>query len=432
MPSLTRYPLELVVRCGGKQLARCLIRRGRYVLGHDPKHEVEIDEPSISSRHARLSVLSEEEILIEDLGSANGTYVDGQLAETELRISFTSLVQLGNATLEFQRGGLPAAIFDYLPATFLSPRRYELGEEIARGGVSTIQAGRDLALERPVALRTMQPACQRSAVTVIRFIREAQIMAQLQHPHIPPVHELRLNDEGQLQYSTRLLEAESLSAILERLGAGAPSAGHAWSLPTLLGIWQRACEAIAYAHAHGVMHCALRPENIVAGEFGEVMVIGWTFAVLFSPDEKSPRPRVQAPGEPITATVNPCTAPEQAIGMGIFDERVDVYALGALLYAILTGQLPFAHTDETRLAQQIANGGVRAPSIILNPSENGAGERFREGLIGIAMKALSTSPAHRPPSAAALQSEVAEWQSSLAWAEPKGRWTNLGGLLPRR
>ena len=104
-------PLEAVVRHRGRLLSRCLIRRGRYVIGQEEKNEIVIDDASVSGIHARLAVVSEDEIYIEDLGSANGTLVNGQPTSGHTRVTFTCKVEIGATTLEFQRGGQPASAF---------------------------------------------------------------------------------------------------------------------------------------------------------------------------------------------------------------------------------------------------------------------------------------------------------------------------------
>src|SRR6188768_282430 len=121
----SRRQLEAVVRNSeGRAIARCLLRRGRYVLGQEHKSEIAIDEPSVSASHARLTVLNDEEFFIEDLGSANGTLVNDRPVEGQVVFDTTAQVRLGACTLHFQRAGLPAAIFRHLPDGFLREQRY--------------------------------------------------------------------------------------------------------------------------------------------------------------------------------------------------------------------------------------------------------------------------------------------------------------------
>ena len=145
-----------------------------------------LDEESVSSVHARLTVAGEDEVYVEDLESANGTFVNGKPVVGMMRVTPHCEVLIGQNTLEFQRGGLPAAAFDQLPEGFLRTHRYDLGEAVVQGRTSTIYEAFDTSLNRDVALKVMLPASQASASHVLRFVREAQITSQLQHPGIPP------------------------------------------------------------------------------------------------------------------------------------------------------------------------------------------------------------------------------------------------------
>ncbi len=422
MPAPFSRPLEFIIRCEGRQLARCLVRPGRYVIGHDRLNEVSLDDPSVSAKHAVLLIVSEEEMYLEDLHSANGTFVDGQPCDHPLPVALDSLVQIGSSSLLFQRGGLPAAVFREAPHDLLSPARYEWGEPMVRGGISVIHEARDPSLGRPLALRVMQPASQFSAPTVLRFVREAQIMGQLQHPNIPPVHELRLDEDGQLYYATRAIEGETLGTVLDRLRARDADEAARWPLPSLLIAFQKAADGVAYAHSRGVIHASLRPENILVGDFGEVLVTGWTFARLFTEglEGVGEERQVRAAGEAIVAGLTPYSAPEQAAATGVFDERVDVYALGAILYALLTHGAPIPDLGESALAERILAGEIPAPR------QAEAAEPGRAGLAQIIMKALSNSPERRQSSVIELQAELAAVQEGKGEAKKSG-WRDLLG-----
>src|SRR5215207_9399716 len=114
MLNTPRRQLEAVIRHSGRHLARCLIRRGRYMIGQDRKNEIVVDEESMSGRHARLTVVTETELYIEDLESANGVFVNGKPAEGMTLITPGAQVMLGQNTLDFQRNGLPATVFEHL------------------------------------------------------------------------------------------------------------------------------------------------------------------------------------------------------------------------------------------------------------------------------------------------------------------------------
>src|SRR5882672_2639206 len=118
MVSSSFLALEAVVRQDDRLIARCLLRRGKYIIGQERKNEIVVDAESISGRHARLTVVSEEHLFLEDLGSANGTFVDGCAIEASTPITLESEIMVGDATLTFQRGGLPASVFRHLPENF--------------------------------------------------------------------------------------------------------------------------------------------------------------------------------------------------------------------------------------------------------------------------------------------------------------------------
>ena len=413
----TRRQLEAVVRDSeGRTVARCLIRRGRYIIGHEKKNEIFIDEGSVSSRHARLTVVTDEEMQIEDLGSANGTMVDGTPASGVTTIPPGARIQIGLCTLGFQRAGLPASVFKYLPEGFLHDLRYQFGEAIVEGRTSTIFTALDTTLGRDIAVKVMKAESQTSAELVLRFVREAQITSQLQHPGILTVYELGLNDQKQLYYTTRFVEGDSLGGVLDSMSVD-PAATARNNLPSLLTAWQKAADAVAYANARGVVHAGLRPESITLGGFGEVVVLSWCFArVLDLVVSKLPfqRPITAAPIDAIPP-LTPYCAPEVAeAAWDEVSERTDVYSLGAILYRIVTLHRPIVAEEDAALFEAIVNGSIRPPATFANePHPHCPGGRFPGALLVVIMKALSRNPADRFESVPDLQAAVSEWQQGL-------------------
>jgi serine/threonine protein kinase len=343
------------------------------------------------------------------------------LCDPPQQVGLDSLIQIGNSSGFFERAGLPASVFSEVHEGFLSRRRYDWGEALVRGGISTIHEARERSIGRPVAIRVMQPTSQKSARTVLRFVREAQIMGQLQHPQIPPVYEIELNDEGQLYYTTRAIEGDSLGGIIDRLRARDAETLQRWTLPSLITVFQRAADAIAYAHSRGVMHRAIRPDSIVAGDFGEVLVLAWTFARLFSEGMDPVQRQVYAAGHAILPGLSPYTAPEIASGTGVYDERVDVYSLGAVLYSLLSLASPFGEMSDPQLAERITSVGV--------PPLRAPGHPHPE-LEHVVMRALSISPEQRQPSVRHLQAEVAACQDAAGAPMKKWGWGFLSGKTP--
>ncbi len=427
--------LEAVIRNSERHLARCLIRRGRYVIGQDRKSEIMAEDDSISSTHARLTVVSDDEIYLEDLDSANGTLVDDVPVAGMVRVNYTSKIQLGQTTLTFCRSGLPAGVYEQLPSGFLRASRYSLGDPVVQGRTSTIYGSHDLWLNRDVALRAMLPESQSGIPQVLRFIREAQITSQLQHQGITPVYELSVDDESRLFYTTRFVEGETLASALDGIRDGDSSARERFSLGTLVSILQRVCDAVRFAHARGVVHAALRPEAIMIGEFGEVFVTTWGFArVLPLPldDEGQPIGAIQihAPELQIDPELSGYSAPEQATSSyDQIGERTDVYALGAILYRIITLNDPFAGSDDT-LLEAILTGAVTPPRPAARPNcPHWPGGRMPDALAELAMSALNVERTNRPQEVQAFQRVLSLWLEGVAVGDAGKLWKGMSGLL---
>ncbi len=421
----SQRPLEAIVRCDGHLLSRTLVRRGRYVLGQDRRNEIVLDQDSISSRHARLTVVSETEIYVEDCGSANGTLVDGKPANGVTPVTLDSRIELGQCVLLFQRTGLPAIVFSHLPDGFLRAFPHKLGEVVVEGHSSSIIEAHDSSLGRDIALKIMRPESQSRTSEVLQFIREAQITSQLQHPSIPPIYEMALNERKQLFYTTRFMSGATLPRVLEGLARADEFTLQRFSLSKLISVFQKICDGVAFAHEHGVIHCTLRPENVTVGEHGEVFVTGWTFATILPPPEvqngSAPVQRVEAPPSQESPPLSPFSAAVQVKGgsEGI-DQSVDIHALGGILFKILTLHDPVTGTDEAQLLARILSGHVAVPaSLARNPRPHWPGRTLPDYLIGVALKALSPNDAERPATVLELQERIAAWQEDHTIGQKK-------------
>jgi serine/threonine protein kinase len=222
----------------------------------------------------------------------------------------------------------------------LTGTRYELIEKIGQGGMGTIYRARDCELDRPVALKVVSVPGADEAV-VARALREARIVARLEHPGIVPVHDAGRLSDGRFFYAMKLVRGHRLDEAAARPAA----------LTERLRLFQKICDAVAFAHAHGVLHRDLKPQNIMLGPFGEVLVMDWGVAKEVGDGSYPPRrdPRdIGKDRSPETAhgTVLGTPGympPEQARGeQELMDERTDVYALGAVLHFLLTGRAPVA------------------------------------------------------------------------------------------
>ena len=265
------------------------------------------------------------------------------------------------------------------------PGRYLLRGEIARGGMGAIIRGRDVDLGRDLAIKVLLESHQDNPEVVRRFVEEAQIGGQLQHPGVVPVYELGTFPDRRPYFAMKLVKGRTLASLLRE------RTDPAQDLPRFLGILEQASNTMAYAHARGVIHRDLKPSNVMVGSFGEVQVMDWGLAkVLFrgaSTEAATTRPAQESAittvrngpagtdGESQAGSIlgTPAyMAPEQARGdLERIDERADVFGLGAILCEILTGRPPYVGPmrEDVRAGRRTATwpmpwfGSMRAESM---------------------------------------------------------------------
>jgi serine/threonine protein kinase len=277
--------------------------------------------------------------------------------------------------------------------------RYRLVEKIAQGGMGSVYRAHDQELDRPVALKVLAnvraepdlPGCIR---------REARILARLEHPGIVPIHDFGVLPDGRVYYTMKLVCGRRLDAEVDRERP----------LAELLREFEKVCEAVAFAHCHGIIHRDLKPQNIMVGAFGEILVMDWGVAKLLK-GRAAPLSSPSSPGsgdaagKPGEATLHGTVlgtpgymAPEQAWGqVDCVDERTDVYALGAILYFLLTGRSPAA----------IPPRGSEASFALLPPRR--LRHSIPRALEAISLKALTWEQRQRYPSVQALMDDVSSF-----------------------
>jgi serine/threonine protein kinase len=275
--------------------------------------------------------------------------------------------------------------------------RYELREEIGRGGMGTVYLAQDRELDRPVALKVLNTAPGHIDGGA-RLAREARIIARLEHPGIVPVHDAGRLPDGRLYYAMKLVRGRRLD---EPGDASIP-------LAERLRIFLKICDAVAFAHAHGVLHRDLKPQNVMIGPFGEVLVMDWGIAKTvepFTPPNEVDAGWPENPAGTAHGTVVGTPgymAPEQARGeVAALDERADVYGLGAILYFLLAERGP---TPE----QSPVTPPRRYNRAIPRPLE------------AVCLRALAPEPAARYAGAAQLADDVTRFlagQRVHAYAE---------------
>jgi serine/threonine protein kinase len=233
---------------------------------------------------------------------------------------------------------IPDGVLDHVRAVAdepdLTETKYEVLRVVGRGGMGTVYAALDTALGREVALKLSLGA--ESAETRERLRREARVLARLEHPGIVPVHDVGTLPDGRVFYVMKLVQGERLDAWVRRLP----------ERRAVLSLFQRIGEAVAFAHARGVLHRDLKPDNVMVGAFGEALVMDWGIAKELDGDWAEP-------GGLVVGTPG-YMAPEQSRG-GLVDARTDVYGLGALLSFLVGREVPPA------LGSICAKATARAP-----------------------------------------------------------------------
>ena len=284
--------------------------------------------------------------------------------------------------------------------------RYELVEAIGRGGMGTVYLARDRELDRQVALKVLDVGPDDAAARG-RLAQEARIIARLEHPGIVPVHDSGVLPDGRLYYAMKLVRGRRLDE------PGSCSA----ALAERLRVFLKVCDAVAFAHAHGVIHRDVKPQNIMLGAFGEVLVMDWGVAREVRAAQQPPvgGVDVRQGSSPQTAhgTVLGTPgymAPEQARGdVGAIDERTDVYGLGGVLYFLLTGRGP-VHEEQRDVE----------PAPVPRPPR-WSDRSIPRPLEAVCLKALAADPPSRYGNVPALAGDVANFLSGdRVGAYPEG------------
>ncbi len=468
---------EVTVWLGDQELQRITLSEGDYLIGRGDESHILVDVEDVSRRHAKLCIRADS-LAVEDLGSSSGTVVGGVKIDKRFEANIPQVIQVGSAIIQVSAAGTSITVrgngatvapsslqsVPVSPIDALKQGGYRMGGEFGRGSMGAIHLSEDTRLGRTVAMKVIISEDKPTREIILRFIREAQVMAQLDHPNIVPIYELGVNANDEIYYAMKFVRGVTLHEVLKRISDGDASMIRRYSLGHLLTIFQKVCDAVAYAHSKGIIHRDLKPENIMIGEFGQVLVMDWGLAMIRADkndeiDFGGPAPTVKA--AELSATIlgdimgtPQFMAPEQAEGRNReLDDRADVFALGGILYSILTLQAPFVTESFNELLELKKRGFIPPPIFFNRPrpedyyGENSVfttirrrarkkkkgkmsgkgirkkllpvnlphcpGQQIPEALSQITMTALATDPDDRYQTVKELQKHLSHYQNGL-------------------
>lgn len=271
--------------------------------------------------------------------------------------------------------------------------RYRVERHLASGSEGHVYVVWDRDLRRHVAMKVIRKEAMRDRRRTERFMAEARRTGALEHAGIPAVYECGETADGELYFTMRLVQGQSLFDVMQGLREDDPEKTSRWTLLRLVDVLQRVARTVHFAHEHGLVHRDLKPANLAVGEDGEVLVLDWGLSkrVAVDPDRPSVDETLlhqtrlgQVKGTPLYMS------PEQALGsVGGIERRTDVFALGALLYEALCLLPPYEGHDITTVLAAARKGAIRPPS------ERTGDREVPQALEAIAMRALAADPGDR-------------------------------------
>ncbi len=392
-----------------------------------------------------------------------------QAKVTPQRQAAEQLLQKLKRTLEMEAGRGNITINHFLtsrgsadrnafaPQTTPGTGFYTLEGVVATGGMGAVLKAQDNNLARTVALKVMLNSADANEQTVFSFVAEAQITGQLEHPNIVPLHDIGVAADGTIYYTMKLIEGRTLRDILKDIREGNTDTIQRFPISRLLTIFQKVCDGISYAHSRRVIHRDLKPDNVMVGEFGEVLVLDWGLAkVLPEPGQadteetggefSGPLPggggdAMATMAGQVKGTPN-YMAPEQAEGRGAdIDTRSDIYALGGILYYTLTMQPPVTGANLDEILTRVTSGEITPPSSFNSrPIENPTGKiaphcpdgTIPDALSAVAMKCMAGESAQRYQTVEELQADLASYQGGYATRAQDANIFTLMSLLFQR
>jgi len=293
--------------------------------------------------------------------------------------------------------------------------RYTHFKTIARGGKCLIQSCKDFHLSRVVAYKSLHKEIADDPLEQKRFLREARVTAMLQHPNTIPIYELSRDNRNHFFFTMKLVEGYTLREILDTSSEEGTLPVDGYGFHRMVTILIQIANALDYAHSHRVVHRDVKPANILMGPFGEVLLLDWGLAKVWSEQpETIPDQPFDRDGDPSLTSRGRLQgtalymSPEQIAESDDLDHRSDLYSLGVVLYEILSGRDMIAGDVVSEVLEQAAHS--KPP----RPSEVAPDREIPEELENICMRCIEKDPDRRIQTARQLVSALRSWR--LRWS----------------
>lgn len=310
-------------------------------------------------------------------------------------------------------------------------QRYESPELIAKGGMKQVFQVYDAKCKRNVAMATLHDDAPSELCDPL--IHEAWLTALLDHPNIITIHDVGINLTNRPYYTMDLKSGDSLGELIDKLRDGVAAVRDEYPLTSLLQMFVKICDAIAYAHSKQVLHLDLKPANIQVGQYGEVMVCDWGLGRMQRSDDGIALERLLLNSDLLSSDTlfgevrgTPgYMAPEQIEKNKQTDARTDIYQLGCILYSMLTLQRPLEGDPQTAIERALTGE-------ITPPRQRAPGRHIPVSLEAVAQKAMAINPSDRYATVESLSQEVRRYLTGFATqAESAGVLTQLALLYKR-
>ena len=307
--------------------------------------------------------------------------------------------------------------------------RYRFIRSIGFGGMKGVLLVADADTSREVAMAIMPDFRDRPRSDLERFVREAKLTARLEHPNIVPVHDIGIDESGSPYFTMKYLHGQSLSSVLRKVLRGDSTAVARYGQMRLLQILIRICNAIEFAHSQGICHLDLKPENVNLGDYGEVLVLDWGLARSVRPVSEGGLLSPNDPESGIDQRVKGTPgymAPEQVRPSKEFPVgfRSDIYALGGILYAMLSLSNPLARLPMEEVFRRTVSGEIPLPSEVAPE-----GRYVPAALEAICRKAMAPNPVDRYATVAEMREDIFAFQTGYVPKAEKASPLKHAGLF---